>query len=539
MDLRGLLEEKTKQPWFLVALAAVILGLGGVAGFLAPLLPAGDPGDAVDRVSQVASHGKVAEVEALCRQLVERADVPPTELMRAMPNLFFADSAAFDRDGFQGLLEASGRPPEEVEALRRLFLSLESGELVDVLRAERASPKPAPLARFSEGVFRGAQGSTAEGFPGLVAECELHPTDEARRSLVAWCSARGADPQLRYLYGLKEFFPLIPTSQIAKWAASEGDWGVVWRLTPAVLAERWRPGPALLALVTGGCWALFLARAGNITSPMGARWWLCLVALLVGVGSALLNQFAAAWQEQAWGLAPSADPLMALRNSLGGVGLREENLKLLLLLPLLPVLIKRKSNAEALIVGASMGLGLSLHDCVDCFAPGRGLTGVSRAVTASFLQLAITGLVALAVVRGVAQPRARLARAAAIVGLAVLLHGLYDFAIDLASPILAVALATPIYLAVGYQFFHELHAVWWRRPATISISAVLVGSVSLLLAMAFAYLSWRVGSSGAAELLLPGAVANTLLAALFVKQMHVSGPKRQVRPLAQQTTAWG
>ena len=148
---------------------------------------------------------------------------------------------------------------------------------------------------------------------------------------------------------------------------AEGDWSGLWWAIPRSMWLGWLPGPATIAVITGLCWLAFTIQAGQPSSPGGIRWWLALLAVGLGVVSIWPTLFAVYWQEEVWGLEDSKDLIGGLRFYILGVGLREELSKLLLFLPLLPWVLRRGSEREALLVAACVGLGFAMEENVQCF----------------------------------------------------------------------------------------------------------------------------------------------------------------------------
>jgi RsiW-degrading membrane proteinase PrsW (M82 family) len=205
-----------------------------------------------------------------------------------------------------------------------------------------------------------------------------------------------------------------------------------------------------------------------------------------------------------------------------GVGLREELSKLLLLLPLAPLLVRRGNELETLTVAACVGLGFALVENSHYFKATLGSSSVSRFLTANFFHMAATGLIGLAVVRGLREPRVRGLEALAIFGVIVFAHGLYDAALSLPALAEYSMGAMVIYILLAYQFFHELRNVRIRQPETISLTANFLCGISLIAAVTFVYLSGQLGCRMAAVLLVPEMLTTAVMVIMFLREMPAS-----------------
>lgn len=312
--------------------------------------------------------------------------------------------------------------------------------------------------------------------------------------------------------------------QEAQWEidqlAAAGRWSEVWWAIPR--SQLWRltqRGPLALAMLTGAAWLAFALHALHVSGLRDMRLWLALAAVPLGVLSIWPTHFFDVWQEFTWGLEQSASLLHGLRFYILGVGLREETAKLLCLLPLMPLLVRMRSELAALLVSGCVGIGFALAENANYFVGAGGYSTLGRYLTANPFHMTLTGLVGLAVYRACRNPQGWGPQALATFGLMVFAHGAYDsFA---AIPALAdySILAIIIFAAVVYQFFRELRDARARRPDTISLTANFLCGVSLVTAATFVYLSGTFGCSAAFEFLLDGVVGLAVMVYLFLREM--------------------
>ena len=303
--------------------------------------------------------------------------------------------------------------------------------------------------------------------------------------------------------------------------AAAGRWVELWWALPHSMWLGARPGPTVLAVITGICWLVFILQVGQPYRPSGIRWYLAVIGVGLGVISIWPTLFAIYWQEQVWDLHETNDLAGGLKYFLLGVGLREELAKLLLFLPLVPWIIRRGSEREALLLAACVGLGFAMEENVVYFSGDAGRAS-GRFLMANFLHMSLTGLAGLALCRGIWHPRERGAESAAILLLVVIVHGMYDALIVLPD-LEGIAIANSIlFILLAYQFFHELRA-WWQPPGeTISLTATFLVAVSVVTASSLIYLSSLVGFNTALQAALIPTVSLGIMVYLFLREMPES-----------------
>lgn len=281
-------------------------------------------------------------------------------------------------------------------------------------------------------------------------------------------------------------------AELCQQLAETGQWAALAAAIPRALWLSWFPGPTIIALLTGFCWFLFLLQAGQVGSPRGVRPWLCAVGVVLGVLSIWPTVWMIYWQEFAWGLAESEEIGKGLLFYVLGVGLREELCKLLLFLPLLPFVISRGNEREAMLVAASVGLGFALEENIIYFTNDPGGT-LGQFLAANLLHMSLTGLAGLALCRAIWNPQVMALEGLGLVLLMIIAHGLYDAFIVVLNFGGADFASFVIYLALVYQFFRELKEWWISQTSTISLSATVVASTATVFALTFVYLAARVG----------------------------------------------
>lgn len=305
--------------------------------------------------------------------------------------------------------------------------------------------------------------------------------------------------------------------------AESGAWAELWWKVPRLMTIRFQyRGPLLLATLTGICWLAFVLQALQLKGWADPKLWLTLAAVLLGILSIWPTFFFIFWQEFGWGLVESASLIPGLRYFILGVGLREEFAKLLCLLPLMPFLLRLRSELAALLVCAAVGLGFAIEENIGYFFKESGTSVVGRYVTANPFHMTLTGLVGLAVYRGLRSPRDWGPHALATFGTVVFAHGLYDAFIVLPTFNDYGILTVIVFALVVYQFFHELRELRPRGTDTISLTANFLCGVSLVTASTFVYLSASLNWTAALDTMVPEVLSMALMVYLFLREMPES-----------------
>jgi len=305
--------------------------------------------------------------------------------------------------------------------------------------------------------------------------------------------------------------------------AEQGQWWDVWKSIPRLAYSRFlHLGPAGLAIFAGCCWLAFVLHGMQVRRAGDWRLGGSLLAIGLGVLSIWPTSFLILWQEVGWGLVESDELVPGLRYNILGIGLREEFAKLCCLLPLMPILLRQRSELTVLMLSACVGLGFAMVENVSYFSWSQGTATLGRFLTANPFHMTLTGLVGLAVYRGLRSPKDWGPHALATFGLMVFAHGIYDAVLSIPVLVEYSIVGTIVFALVVYQFFHELRALRPTGGDTISLSANFLCGVSLLTAATFVYLSATLGCTVAFESLASGVLGLAVMVYLFLREMPES-----------------
>ncbi len=301
-------------------------------------------------------------------------------------------------------------------------------------------------------------------------------------------------------------------------AVARRDWPAILRTLPAAQFATHLDGALALTLVTGIAWAFFLFHLGENRRALSATTALCLTALVLGALSTFPTICAAIWQEDMLGLGANTESLPYLAYQVGGVGLREELSKLLLLLPLLPFLVARRDEREALLVASFIGLGFAIEENGGYFLNSHGIDAPGRFLSANFLHIALTGLNGLAFVRIFTRGAAGLNQFLTVFPLTILVHGLYNglpAVVELQE--LGPFLAMTIFVLFSVGYFNRAHELRENERMTLSLTGAFVFSISLVAAAVLIGQISAIGLGGGLTALFPEFLATGILILMFTR----------------------
>ncbi len=304
------------------------------------------------------------------------------------------------------------------------------------------------------------------------------------------------------------------------------------QMIPAFLrsqfADRYAFVPVSAALMTGLCWLIFVVHLGRLRFSAG-NLALSAAAVLLGMLS-VAGTLVVLFVSEEW-IGFEKLPPTIIGNMLHmvlGVALREELLKLLFFLPLVPLLL-RQDDLSVLVLAALVGLGFAVEENVGYFTAGGGFTVIARFLTANFFHMTLTGFAGLYLVRAVrtlpaalrGRSRAMAAEAwgefGAQFGLVILLHGAYNFLLtdhNIGDPMIAMI----VHAWLAYRFLglaKELGAGGRRR---IPLLNVFFGVCALSSGTAYLMLVPLLGPVQALLSVFEGMLGLAFVAIVFVVQ---------------------
>jgi hypothetical protein len=143
---------------------------------------------------------------------------------------------------------------------------------------------------------------------------------------------------------------------------------------------------------------------------------------------------------------------------------------------------------------------------------------MGRFLTANFAHMAMTGLIGLAVARAF-WSSSQASHAALVFLVVVLAHGFYDATIALPELADYSIAGMIIFIMLSYAFFQEVRNVYRQQRETISLTATFLFVVCTLTALTFVYLSWRIGFTASATVLVADIVSLSVMVYMYLREM--------------------
>lgn len=302
-------------------------------------------------------------------------------------------------------------------------------------------------------------------------------------------------------------------------AVHDRDWRAAVRWLPAI----WAPslggtGLAMTSIAALG-WFFFCARLGKLGQRPAFRIPVYIVAFALGVASVFPTVLLIAIEEAKLHLVETGDTTRDILFFVFGVGLREEAAKLLLFLPLLPVLRKKGDKLDVLVCGALVGLGFAAEENLNYLAQENLHTGLGRFLTANFFHMAMTGTLASALDDFVSD-RERNAQAFLRTSLFIVgIHGVYDFLLS-HEELGGQYFAMTAFVLLTRFFLAAVDTARRRADRGITPLHAFVLAVAIVTGVSLAYAVLAVGVKGALLVMGSGLLGEAIIVYVFVRTLH-------------------
>ena len=326
--------------------------------------------------------------------------------------------------------------PPDVSAIAHYGLAVHGGGLVDpaiVQRIEEGASRTPPMPYANELL---ADRALADDRPDIAARFlekegvtfpERHSdVDKALRLYMEsddWETVRAKldDPRIDAAASAHTKYEV---------AVHDRDWKSALRFIPQIWRPRFAWSGFIISAMTALGWFLFCARLGKLGERPKFRLPMYVLAFVLGVVSVGPTVLLIALEEAKFHIVETGDATRDILFFIFGVGLREEASKLLLFLPLLPILRKYGTKLDVLVCGALVGLGFAAEENLGYLAADNLNTGLGRFLTANFFHMAMTGTLASALDDFVSDREKNAPTFMRISLFVVGIHGAYDFLIS-------------------------------------------------------------------------------------------------------------
>lgn len=344
-----------------------------------------------------------------------------------------------------------------------------------------------------------------------------HAEPYLRRAIAIWID-QGEWNEVRRRLDDPSYARVIGAAHRLELATHDRDWPeILLRLWPASFTGV-SPWPVALALVAAALWFTIAARLGRIHDREPGRALLYAGAFLLGVASIYPTLILITVQESIFNFRLLGHPLPDAIYFIFGVGLREELCKLLMFLPLLPLLKRRGSRLEAMTCGAFVGLGFAAEENVAYFQQMNAAAALARFVTANFLHMALTSLVALSLYDTVRRRAGQRDRFDVVFPLVVVVHGLYDLFLA-SEPLAEYSFVAMILLIVVTQQFLRHLLVASSAMETEAVLRLVAASLALLTGVSYIYATTLVGPLIALRLIALAFLGAAIMIYAFVREL--------------------
>jgi RsiW-degrading membrane proteinase PrsW (M82 family) len=277
--------------------------------------------------------------------------------------------------------------------------------------------------------------------------------------------------------------------------------------------------PIVLAVIAAALWFWIATRLGRVHDAVPGRVFLYALSVILGVLSIYPTIITVTIQDEL-GFHEVGQFVPDLIYNIFGIGLREEGWKAILFLPLLPALLRRGSRIEAMTCGALVGLGFAAEENIGYFEHGAD-AALSRFLTANFLHMSLTALVALSMFDTVRRRATSRDAFKVVFPLAVAIHGAYDFCLDRDDMALSSLFSILLLIVIARRFLRQL-LIASSREDERDVLNLFVAAMAAITGVAYIYATTLVGPLEASRLIALGALSVAAVIFMFVRELSPS-----------------
>jgi RsiW-degrading membrane proteinase PrsW (M82 family) len=397
---------------------------------------------------------------------------------------------------------------------------------LDFLREQAEADEPVRFANeFLGHVLSRRPQQRAEALPYLKREAERFPrSDFSRFRLLDLNLSLGNYDAVRTLLADASYRDLVSPRYAMEIGIRTRDLKLILNGVVHSNLARLTSTAAPLALFASFIWFIILAKLGGVERLRSGRLLLYSAALVAGCLSIPLTHVFIIWQEEMFGFKENGEFLNDLLYCISGIGLREETAKILLFLPFVFFIAKRRTQIEILIAAGCVGLGFATIENIAYFDdPTRGGPGAAfpRLVSAAFLHISLTGILGLALCRFWHYPKRCWEELVGTFVAVVLIHGIYDALIIVPqlSEQLGILAFVVLVLTIRH-YFRKLAATRGPVSQTISPLAVYVLGSALVIGAAWIFAMRHYDLDTALDGVGKGALLSGILAFLYINELR-------------------
>ena len=277
--------------------------------------------------------------------------------------------------------------------------------------------------------------------------------------------------------------------------------------------------PFVLAAVAATLWFWIATRLGRIHDAVPGRVFLYVISVVLGILSIYPTLLTVTIQDE-MGFREVGQFVPDLIYNVFGIGLREEAWKAILFLPLLPTLLRRGSRIEAMTCGALVGLGFAAEENIGYFEHGAD-AALSRFLTANFLHMSLTALVALSMFDTLRRRATSRDAFKVVFPLAMAIHGAYDFSLGSNELPMSSLLSIILLIIITQRFLRQL-LIASSRDDERDVLNLFVASMAAITGVAYIYATTQVGPMDAFRSISLGGLSVAIVIFMFVRELRPS-----------------
>lgn len=343
---------------------------------------------------------------------------------------------------------------------------------------------------YADVLFDSKAGSESAALQHYLREAELFEAAEYARQRVVRIMVLNKDRTgLQEIYNNPRYKNSLDAHSRIEITAILHDWLGLARAVLRFDYDRSSVGPYLISLFAGGIWLVIIGQFAGFKKRQVVIY---AAALILGILSASATLFAVVIHHDVRGFTLEGDIWHQLVYCIAGIGLREETIKLLFFVPLIPILRKRP-EIDGLVVASFVGLGFAVQENVGYYL-GEGFSPWSRFFTANFFHLAVTGILGMALLQFARWPRTRWEELLATLIAAIVIHGLYDAFLMIPELARDLSILSVLIISlIAYRFFDQAeHLASAGRSRALSPLGVFVLGAALLGGLVMIFSCWGV-----------------------------------------------
>ncbi len=402
---------------------------------------------------------------------------------------------------------------------RGLYGKKEQKEEARAFLEERAAVSP-PIRfanEFLGDVLMLAEESS-EALPHYQVEGDtFEDAGRARKRTIRLLAQKNRQDELDQLLRDNRYRQELSHTERMNLALKFRDWPAVFRNLVASEWDSLFSRYFLLSLFAGGIWFVIIVQMAGFEKR---AIFTCLLAVVFGMVSASFTLLVYLYQEEVRGFTMGGDLVQQFIYCVAGIGLREETLKLLLFAPLL-LLLRGRSEIEALVAASMVGLGFAILENVNYYHAGTHSSPWVRFLTANFLHLSLTGLLGRALYRFTQYPSRRWEEFLATFILVVAGHGVYDLLLMSPELVDYEILYIIVFAALAYRYLEV--AEQFRvsgRSQTISPMGIFVIGSTVLVGTVLLFAAWELPIRDALLSVGEGTLALAPVAFIFINRFR-------------------